>query len=397
MTDKNQAKRALYMISAIIIWIAIFGLAYYFFLSAYANRSEITNSAWEIIPAEASSATVSEVTPEPIIEKRTKPAKKEIRGIYLTAYSAGSQKKITNILAAADKTKVNAVVIDIKDYSGYLSYDSKLPLVDKLGLEQVKIKDLPGTIKTFKDKGFYLIARIAVFQDPLLSTKKPEWAVLNKNTNKPWMDRKGISWLDPANPEVWKYHVDIAKEVVSLGFDEVNLDYIRFPSDGQISTMKFQKWDGIKLKSDVIMEFFSYFHDAMKDEPAYLSADLFGMTTTAKSDLNIGQVLEKAAPYFDYLCPMVYPSHYPTGYLKFKNPAEHPYEVIYKDISSAVARIASSSDAIAQIRPWIQDFNMGAIYNASMIKKEIKASADAGGIGWLSWDPKNIYTWEAYK
>jgi len=268
--------------------------------------------------------------------------------------------------------------------------------VEKYKLKNIKIKDLPALLKKFHEQNIYTIARVAVFQDPALSLRKPEWAVLNKNTGGVWRDRKGLSWLDPANKEVWDYHIDISKEAVKLGFDEINLDYIRFPSDGQISAMKFPKWkEG--TKAEVMKNFFAYYYDKMKGEPAYISADIFGMVTTVKGDLNIGQVLENTFPYFHYVCPMVYPSHYPANYLKFKNPADHPYEVINYDLKIANKRLASTTDAIAEIRPWIQDFNMGAVYSAAMIKKEIKASEDAGAAGWTAWDPKNIYTWGAYK
>jgi hypothetical protein len=290
---------------------------------------------------------------------------------------------------------INAVIIDVKDYSGYLSYDSNLEMVNSLGLEQIKIKNLPEVLQKFHDNNFYTIARIAVFQDPRLSSLKTDWAVQNKNTNTIWHDNKGLSWLDPSNPEVWQYHIDIAKEVVEIGFDEVNLDYVRFPSDGQISAMSFPKWQEQGTKAEVIRDFFSYFSDKMKDEPAYTSADLFGMTTTITNDMNIGQILENAAPYFDYICPMVYPSHYPVGYLGISDPASNPYEVIFNDISKANERLGTSSRA--HIRPWLQDFNLGAIYDINMIKQEIRANTDAGGYGYLVWDPKNIYTFEAYK
>lgn len=329
------------------------------------------------------------------IKKREKVPEKPINAIYLTAYSAGNPNKIDSIIEQMKNSQINGVIIDIKDYSGYLSYDSNIEMVNSLDLEQVKIKDLAGVLKKFHDNNFYTIARIAVFQDPRLSNLKNDWAVQNKNTGTIWKDNKGLSWLDPSNPEVWQYHVDIAKEVVGIGFDEVNLDYVRFPSDGPISAMSFPKWQEQGSKADVIRDFFAYFSDKMKDEPAYISADLFGMTTTVTNDMNIGQLLENATPYFDYICPMVYPSHYPDGYLGLADPAAHPYELIFNDISVANTRLSTSSKA--KIRPWIQDFNLGAIYDENMIRKELEANTDAGGYGYLVWDPKNIYTFAAYK
>ncbi|PIT94751.1 hypothetical protein COT98_02215 [Candidatus Falkowbacteria bacterium CG10_big_fil_rev_8_21_14_0_10_39_9] len=339
--------------------------------------------------------TTSKNKVEPV--KRVKAKPKEIFGLYLTAYSGGSPTKVDKIITGIKGTKINAVVIDIKDYSGYLSYDSNIPMVNELKLEQIKIKDLKGVIDKFHQNNIYTIARIAVFQDPELSSKKTAWAVQNKNTGKIWQDRKGLSWLDPANSAVWKYHTEIAKEAIGLGFDEVNLDYVRFPSDGAISTMVFPKWNNEGTKADVLRKFFAFFAKELINEPAYTSVDLFGLTTTVKNDMNIGQLLENATPYFDYVCPMVYPSHYPNGYLGFSNPADHPYEIISKAVKTANERIASSTPIRAKIRPWIQDFDLEAVYTASMIRKQIQASKDAGGYGYLAWDPKNIYTLEAFK
>ncbi|MEI7620494.1 MAG: putative glycoside hydrolase [Candidatus Falkowbacteria bacterium] len=329
--------------------------------------------------------------------KREKVKEKEIHGIYLTAYSAGSPTKVDKIIASIKGTAINAVIIDIKDYSGYLSYDSNIPMVSELKLEQVKIKNIKGVVEKLHQNNIYTIARIAVFQDPALSSKKKDWAVMNKNTNQIWKDNKGLSWLDPANPAVWKYHTEIAKEAIDLGFDEINLDYVRFPSDGPISAMVFPKWKGEGTKADVIKRFFTFFAKELMTEPAYTSVDLFGLVTTIKNDMNIGQLLENATPYFDYVCPMVYPSHYPNGYMGFNNPANYPYEIIYKATKTANERIASSTPSRAKIRPWIQDFDLGATYTSSMVKKEIKAIKDSGGFGYLVWDPKNIYTWEAFK
>lgn len=371
----------------ILIIAAIF---YSSFIIVRAEQMDLKNLA-------TSTSPISSSSPQFSARLKTKPPKIEVRGIYLTAYSAGSAKKVDNIIKSIKGTKVNAVVVDIKDYTGYVAYDSNIKMVNDLKLEQIKIKNIKEVIDKLHQNNLYAIARIAVFQDPALAQAKPAWAVYNKNTKKVWQDNKGISWVDPANPEVWKYHVAIAREAIGLGFDEINLDYVRFPSDGSVSAMGFPFWKQTKSRSDVLASFFAYFSKAMVNEPAYTSVDLFGLTTTATNDLGIGQILEKAAPSFDYICPMVYPSHYPNGYLGFKNPAEHPYEVIYKAIKVGNEKLKTASSTRAVLRPWIQDFNLGAKYTADMIKKQIKASDDAGGDGWLVWDPKNVYTWGGLK
>ncbi len=385
ITQKHP--RLIPLLLLLLLVILFFGLTFFWSWSKI-NRIRVV-VANNINPLSTSTVLIGE-------EIKTKPQPKTIRGIYLTAYSAGNPTKVDKIITQAKNSQINAVVIDIKDYSGYLSYDSSIPLVNDLKLEQIKIKDVKALTEKLHQNNLYAIARISVFQDTAMAEGRPEWAVQNKNTGKIWRDRKNLAWLDPANMSVWKYHVGIAQEAVSLGFDEVNLDYIRFPSDGSISAMSFPKWKN-GTKADVIKSFFAYFSKEMINEPVYTSADLFGLTTTVKNDMNIGQLLENAAPYFDYLCPMVYPSHYPNGYLGYSNPATQPYQIVYKAMASANERLASSTPARAKMRPWIQDFDLGATYTAEMIRQEIKAAKDGGADGYLVWDPKNIYTWEAFK
>ncbi|MCX6740011.1 MAG: putative glycoside hydrolase [Candidatus Parcubacteria bacterium] len=347
--------------------------------------------------------------------KREKPAEKEIRGLYLTSYSAASSRKIDEIIEFMKGTDLNAVVIDIKDYSGQLSYDSNVKLVEELGTDRTTIKDLPAVVKKLHDNDIYAIARQTVFQDPELSEKKPEWAVKNSATGGVWRDNKGLGWMDASRQEVWEYNVAIAKEAISLGFDEINFDYIRFPSDGKMSLMQFAEMNG-RSKAEVMAEFFKYLYENLKDEPAYISGDLFGFTTERSDDMNIGQQIEDAALYFDYVCPMVYPSHYPSGYLNLKNPAANPYEVITQAMKKGTESIQPVTKEIieksmdengqaieikkeitttyrAKIRPWLQAFNMGAVYTPAMIDAQIKASNEQGGYGYLLWNARNVYNY----
>ncbi|MCX6712116.1 MAG: hypothetical protein NT041_00300, partial [Candidatus Vogelbacteria bacterium] len=189
-----------------------------------------------------------------------------------------------------------------------------------------------------------------------------------------------------------------AKEAYVVGYDELNFDYIRFPSDGEISKMRFPYYDSSKkTKSEVIEEFFSYLHGQIQDIGVPTSADLFGMTTTNTDDLGIGQILEKATPYFDYICPMAYPSSYPAGWHGFKKPASAPYQIVKLSMDGAVKRLNAQGLPAEKIRPWLQDFNLGATYTASMIKAEIKAVNDAGLDSWMMWDASNQYTISAYR
>ena len=207
----------------------------------------------------------------------------------------------------------------------------------------------------------------------------------------------GLAWVDPASQEVWDYNLEIAKEAIKVGFDEINFDYIRFPSDGNTANIVYPFWDGKTLKKEIMKRFFEYINQRLEPLGTPISADLFGLTMSSTNDLGIGQWLENSAPYFDYVCPMVYPSHYPNGFMGFGNPAQHPYEIISTELIKGNERLASLSALnpdlkLAKIRPWLQDFDMGAIYDGEMIRLQKKATEDGNGFGWLLWNPKNIYT-----
>jgi len=259
-------------------------------------------------------------------------------------------------------------------------------------------------------KGIYVIGRIAVFQDPHLVTVWPEEAVHREN-GEIWKDRKGISWMDAGSKKVWEYAARIGHEAYNAGFDEINYDYIRFPSDGDMHDIMYPLSeetllsDPVNGKARVIESFFKFIHKEFEDTDVVLSADLFGMVTTNANDLNIGQTLERALPYFDYIAPMVYPSHYPSGFIGIENPAAKPYEVIDYSLETANVKIARF-DALrasttpsynpktdrATLRPWLQDFNLGATYTAEMVRAQIQATYDNGYTGWMLWDAANTYT-----
>jgi len=324
--------------------------------------------------------------------KRPKPIAREVKGLYLTSYTASLPNKIDGFISFMKNSALNAVVIDIKDYSGVIAYDSQIDMVNQLQTDRNLIKDVPGLIKKLHDNNIYVIARQTVFQDPALTSKKPDWAVQNSVTGRAWHDYKGLVWADPTRQEVWDYNLQIAKEAISLGFDEINFDYIRFPSDGPMAQMKFAGFGG-KPKAYVMKEFFKYLYENLKTEPAYLSADLFGFTTERTDDMNIGQQIEDAALYFDYVCPMVYPSHYPSGYLNYKNPAQYPYQVVSHALIKGEESLKVVENLRAKIRPWLQNFNMGADYTPAMIDLQIKAAKEAGTFGYTLWNARNVYSY----
>ncbi len=315
-----------------------------------------------------------------------------VRAIYMTSCVAGTPSFRNKLVSLIDETELNAVVIDVKDFSGTLSFRPENPvLLHAWEASRCGARDMREFVSSLHEKGIYVIARISVFQDPHLVVRRPDLAVLRASDNGIWRDRKGIAWLDAGSKEAWTYAVAIARDAYGAGFDELNFDYVRFPSDGNMKDIFFPHSKASPPR-DVLGEFFAYLHAELGDSGAILSADLFGMTMTSYDDLNIGQVLEVALPYFDYIAPMVYPSHYPSGFLGLSRPATEPYTVVKHAMEQGVARSIAASTSPYKLRPWLQDFDLGADYTAPMIRAQMQATYDAGLSSWMLWDPSNIYT-----
>lgn len=315
-----------------------------------------------------------------------------VKALYISSWVAGTTDFRNSLIKIVDETELNAVVIDIKDSTGRLSFHMDDPSIEALGAAENRIRNIKGLIDLLHSKNIYIIGRVSVFQDPYLTKQKPEWAIKRLSDGGVWKDRKGLSFLDPTNKKVHDYILAIALNSYKLGFDEINFDYIRYPSDGNMKDINYNLGSG-DTRSTNIEKFFKYLStEIKKNENIPISADLFGLTTEAKDDMGIGQVWEKAIPYFDFVCPMVYPSHYPAGHMGYKNPSQYPYEVVNKALTSAVEKTKAIGQNTDKIRPWLQDFDLGATYTKDMIRAQIKASYANGLDSWLLWDPSNKYT-----
>lgn len=304
----------------------------------------------------------------------------QIKALYLTMWSAMNNQRMEEIIELINKTEVNGVVIDVKGSQGELIYEN--------------FPEIGEVIKKLHDKNIYIIARIVVFQDSGWAVLHPEVALKDRG-GKLWRDRRGFAWLDPAAIGSHDHVIDIAKKAIDLGFDEIQYDYIRFPTDGVLSQIVYPVWDGQTPRNEVLRGFFEYSRKQLKEYRPHVktSIDIFGYTFLRSDDLGIGQVLGDAIDNFDYVSPMVYPSHYSAGNFGFENPAEHPYEVVFGTLDSGLQSL-DNSDNISlrkKVRPWLQVFDMGARYDAQKIKQQIQATYDAGSGGWLLWDPRNNY------
>lgn len=324
-----------------------------------------------------------------------------VKGIYVTACVAGTPSWRESLKKLIETTELNSVVIDIKDYSGTISFlDPDFPQTNVSGCRVTDMKEFVGELHK---SNIYVIGRITVFQDPFYTKLHPELAVKKKSDGGVWKDHKGLAFIDVGAKPYWDYVVNLSKKSYALGFDELNFDYIRYPSDGNMADADYTLTVGTSTKPQMLRSFFAYLHENLKDTGVKTSADLFGMTTTNKDDLGIGQVLENTLLYFDFVDPMVYPSHYPPTWNGFKNPAEHPYEVIKLSMQGGINKeqalqvsmgIATSTPS--KLRPWLQDFDMGANYGVPEVRAQIKATYDIGLTSWLVWDAGNKYTTGAF-
>lgn len=317
------------------------------------------------------------------------PRPEHVHGLYISASAAGSS-LVDGLLSHVLKEHLNTVVIDTKDWLGRLAFRPKDPELKQYVSDTTVIRDLEKVIKKFHDQHIYVIARNFVFQDPSLTYQKPDWALARAGGGV-WADRKGVRWLDSSNVEVWKYNVRLAREAYNRGFDEIQFDYIRFPSDGNLKTIVYKDKTVATPKYVIMNQFFNYLDRNLR--PAIpISADLFGMTLWREDDMNIGQRLADALPHFDFVSPMIYPSHFPATFEGYANPAAHPYDIIFKSMAIGKKDCDKLKLSACHIRPWLQDFNLGAKYGANEVRLQIHAVEDAGFEDWLLWNAANRYT-----
>ncbi|NLM10479.1 MAG: putative glycoside hydrolase [Clostridiaceae bacterium] len=349
-------------------------------------------------------ATVSNTptpTPEPTVIPTPVTGKKDVKvkGLYLTGWSAGNKERMDYYLNLIEETELNALVIDIKNDDGIVSYESKVPEVVEAGTFLRKY-DAKQLIEKLHEKDIYVIGRLVCFRDPAYSKKYPDRAVKHINGGL-WREEKNnqdMTWLNPCDERNWKYIVDIAKEAVELGFDEIQFDYVRFP-DGNRSKMNFGKTDFVK--HEVINNFLAYAREEMPD--VTISADVFGIVCVSPEDReDIGQYLELIGKDLDYISPMTYPSLYARGQIvngiKFPNPDLEPYAVVYNTLLMARDRLSKVEGYKADIRPYLQAYTASWLpkeayqtYAAEQYRQQIQAVYDAGYEQWIFWDANNRY------
>lgn len=334
----------------------------------------VKSAGYHRVNMEMSQTTTVEITLEPF----------EVRGVYIPFGLLVKENEILKIIDLVDRTELNAIVLDVKGDRAWLAYPSELPVAIEIDAyaNELDLMDLNEFLRLCQERGIYTIARIVVFKDNVLAQGKPEWAI-HREDGELWRDLEDLCWVDPFRVEVWDYNVGIAQEVIALGFDEVQFDYLRFPSDGEYWDTVYIEERSFETRIRAMQGFSQYVHQKLEPTGAFYSADIFGLTVWASSeqDMGIGQRIDDIAPYFDYLSPMVYPSTFAEGSLGFQNPALHPYDVVHSSCLKAIERTDT------KIRPWLQHFSLyGVTYDTEEMLAQKKAAEDSGTSGWLFWN-----------
>ena len=308
----------------------------------------------------------------------------EVRGIHVTMALASLDGKIAEYLKLVDEG-MNTLELDIKDENGEIGFlPSSVPLARAVGAAKPYYKPREAARLAHR-KGVYLIGRVVVFEDPILAAGRPELAIKNPDGSV-WRNQAGLGWTNPYDKRVWDYNVSIAEVAARAGFDEIQFDYVRFPTDGDVESIVYPG-KTTTPPGWVIAEFVHYATKRLKPLGVRVSADLFGLAATR--DLGIGQVPKRLAKYVDAIYPMVYPSHYGSGEYGLVEPNNAPGATVEWSLSDFRQELKNGK---AELIPWLQDFSYGRTYKLADVKAQIEAARLMGARGYLLWNPLGIYT-----
>jgi len=329
-----------------------------------------------------------------------------VHGMYMTYFAIGSDDYRQEMYHLLDTTEINAVVIDVKGDYGLLSYPSNVPLAHAIGADsQPTIDDLDGLLKTLHQHGAYVIGRIVVFKDNMLARNGSkaglDVGVKDRRTGELWVDGEQLAWVDPFQPTAWDYNTALAQEAIQRGFDEVQFDYIRFPTDpspdASIADIVYSQPMSEEGRVGALHSFLGRAHAAVNAAGGYLGMDTFGYTTWWTDDGGIGQDLAILADNIDYYCPMVYPSTFNAGVpgqIPYPDVVSRPYDVVFRSLQNVRQKLAGKS---VVVRPWLQYFDdypwaQKVRYDAPQIEAQKKAVSDAQSLGWMLWNAGSLYT-----
>ncbi len=331
----------------------------------------------------SSSATKPAVQPSaPVKALRKLP--EEVRGIHVTMALASLDGKLQEYLQLVDDG-MNTIELDVKDENGEVGFvTSAVPLAREVGAAKPYYRPREAA-RLIHAKGVYLIGRVVVFEDPRLSAGRPELAVKNPDGSV-WRNHAGLGWTNPYDKRVWDYNVSLAEVAARAGFDEIQFDYVRFPTDGDVEAIVYPNKTSTP-PGWVIAEFVHYAAKRLKPLGVRISTDVFGLSATR--DLGIGQIPKRISKYVDAVYPMVYPSHFGAGEYGLEDPNASPGPTVEWSLSDFRRELKKSD---AQLIPWLQDFSYGRTYGLADVRAQIEAARLMGARGYLLWNPLGIYT-----
>lgn len=321
----------------------------------------------------------------------------KVKGIYVTAYSAGGS-RMNELVELVDQTELNAMVIDIKDDLGYITYKTENPTLMELGKPQPFIRDIQALMARLEKHEIYPIARIVVFKDTILAEKHPEYS-FRKQDGSVWSNNNGDKFVNPYSPEVRDYNIELAKEAAKLGFKEIQFDYVRFPEGFEKRADSLKYTSDNTSRVDAVSEFVKIAKEELEPLGVRISVDIFGYAASVPAAEGIGQDFVKISDHVDVICPMIYPSHYTTGWFGSKVPDKAPYQTIKGAVQDTQTKLEELGEEQPIIRPWIQDFTASWLgkgnyvkYGKHEIEEQIRALRDMQVEEFLLWNATNRYT-----
>jgi hypothetical protein len=338
----------------------------------------------------ASAASAPEQARKPAsapVRRTPRPAPAQIRGVHVTMALASLPGKLEEYLSLPG---LNAVELDVKDENGEIGFvPSAVPLARKTGAAKPYYKPRAAVAQA-RRHGVYLIGRVVCFEDPVLSTQRPALAVRRRDGSV-WRNDAGLGWTNPYDRRVWAYNVAVAAAAARAGFDEIQFDYVRFPTDGDLSQIVYPG-EAKTPPGWVIAAFVHYASKRLRPLGVRVSVDLFGLSATR--DLGIGQMPRRIGKYVDAVYPMVYPSHYNAGEYGLPDPSAYPGETV----AQSLTHFRRELDGLdVDVIPWLQDFSLGRTYTIDDVKAQIDAARAASTRGFMLWNAAGVYTAEALR
>ncbi|SHH64635.1 putative glycoside hydrolase [Clostridium grantii] len=335
------------------------------------------------------------------IYENNKPVK--VKGVYVTKFSTVSQ-NFDYLIDIAEKSGINTFVIDVKDDRGEMLFytDAANKFAPKAN-DNIVIKDIKAFIEKLKEHNIYAIARIVSFKDPIYGEAHPDRTIVYKDTGEIFKNSDELSWVSAYDKNLWEYNVAVAKEAAEAGFNEIQFDYVRFPASdgGKLDKVLDYRNNDNESKAKAIQEYLMYGHKELEPYEVYIGADIYGLVASVTNDMSLGQYWEAISNVVDYICPMIYPSHYANGTYEIPIPDADPYGTVFYSTKDAVRRNGNVATP-AIIRPWIQDFTAPWVkghikYGENELKAQIKALEENGVDEYLLWNAGNKYSYEAVK